>query len=125
MIRSVVPLLFLLGCSAPQPGLRQVRVIQEVEAALDAQEGAVVLRYNPPSCKCPAFEVNAAGRWIRAEVRSDGDEQPLDALLAKAVEDRGAGKVATYHVTVSLDSARPDFCFNGTPYVELRLEPSE
>lgn len=105
----------------PPPFEEQV----ENAARVARDQPALVVRYNPVQCPCPAFEVQLGARWIRLQVEgTDVADSPAAALEARGIRDRAADRVAHYEVRGDLStSARR--CAQGALFLTLLVAGDE
>jgi hypothetical protein len=123
MRRVLVLTLVLLAAACAQPDPYAARLAGTARALGEASDpGPVSFRYNPTDCSCPAWEVAVDGGWVRVDLTAPADATAtLAGLRQRAMDDLADGHLATYPLKVSLDSNKPRFCDNGTPYYEMEL----
>ncbi len=110
---------FAAACSQPD---KRMELLESTALNLQTtfEAGPTAVRYNPVECDCPPFEAQADDRWIRVALPED-PESAAATLLATGKSDLEDGALATYQVSLELDSSSPHFCANGTPFFEVEL----
>jgi len=114
-------LILLCSCSGVEDphAVRLKQLSALVNETIEA--GIVVLRYNPADCSCPPFEMKTGDAWTRVELSSGSDPALLQAFVEKCAAELAAGQTPTHRATVSLESGRPEFTPNGTPFFRAEL----
>ena len=81
-----------------------------------------VLRHNPVTCRCPAFELEVGARWVRVALSEiDEPESLAQSLQKQAEQDTKESRLQNYTVYGSLlDTIQR--CGQGAPYLTLSLE---
>jgi len=118
--------LMLLGaCTRPDPYQQRLDLLSDA-LEITLEEPHAHLRFNPAPCQCPAFELEAGGRWLRvAIVETESPAPTLEEFAARCETDLARDAATSYLVTASLDSSVPLFCPNGTPYFRIALHAVE
>ena len=96
------------------------RAVDKVEAA-----GLNVfrVRYNPPACPCPPFELEVADRWVRIFLRDDDpDAGVAESLVRAAKEAEADAGAAVFYAVGSPDPDRFRPCSTGFPVMEFTIE---
>jgi hypothetical protein len=91
-------------------------VRQRVEAVGDA--ATHTLRFNPTSCRCPAFEIALGDRWQRVDLAVDDPDDATLLTLLEAVKPEPDQVSRTYTVEGALTDVLGT-CGAGTLFVTL------
>lgn len=125
MTRQALVLFWLLaglslGCSARVPqSLEKARARRFSELA---SSQSVLVRHNPVSCSCPAFEVQVDDGWLRVDiVASRHPDFPVEELPVRLDASGGSGQM----LRLELETNRLFRCPNGSPYLQVTLEKPE
>lgn len=114
--------LLFAGCS-PQVDIHALRMAELSTFVSEAVEaGPVAIRYNPTDCDCPPFEIQAGALWVRmALLPSSQDEDPLARFTDRCAKELASGSITKHTALIALESKRPDFTRNGTPFFKGEL----
>jgi hypothetical protein len=100
---------------APAPTYEEI-VRARIEAAAEASTHS--LRYNPTTCRCPAFEMRLDAYWQRVDLAVDDPEDATLAALLAATEAADEQVGRTYTVEGTLTDVIGT-CGAGTRFVTL------
>lgn len=124
MLLAVAVVMAAPGCghsNAWQERMTQLR--SEVSETADA--GAVTLRYNRPECDCPPWEMKLSKRWVRVQIVESTDPAlPLEELEKEGKRKAAAGEATGSPLTLALETGKPSYCANGTPYFLMSVHPA-
>jgi hypothetical protein len=102
--------------SRPIDRVSLIKLIKEF-----SEQTLFVVRYNPPKCDCPPFEIQLKNEWHRVVMDDANPETPeVDNLTQLAEDDLKQDILRHYHVQGSLeDELHP--CAVGHLHVMFRL----
>jgi len=120
--------LFVALCSGCGGSTSTARAPQTVRERIAAQVAAqprhvpLELRYNPPRCACPAWEVQLDGRWYRALHEGSKAAKAAFEVIELAVRaEAAAGGLPRVYVKGTLDDA-PRRCESGAYVLVVNVE---
>ncbi len=88
---------------------------------LPTREDCLTIRYNPPPCACPAFEILEGERWVRVILRDDSDSGLLTQITRRGKEAFRADRSPTWRVSARvLDD--PERCTLGHLHLVVELK---
>ena len=108
---------------APQPLSYEDEIRQA--ANVMAAQTHLVLRYNPVTCGCPAFELQIGSRWVRVALEQlKKPDSAAAKLMSKAISANKKGHVGHYKIKGELDDSL-NRCAGRAIYLSVAiLEPS-
>jgi hypothetical protein len=117
------------GCGGSSPAISQKSPVRPIErtallkfAKEFGDEKHFIIRYNPPKCDCPPFEIELKSEWHRVVMEDANPETgELEKLTQVAEDDMKQDILSHYHVQGSLeDELHP--CAIGHLHLMFRLE---
>ena len=119
---------WLLALSCARPATQKERAPIREEIIVEAIENSggkhlYPVRYNPPLCPCPEFEVQVDRLWVRILLVDYDEDQPVSRQLRRFVQENPSGDEAKPLFLIgSLDPDRIEYTATGFPVVEFVVE---
>jgi hypothetical protein len=111
------------GKKQESPLSREQLAARAVDQAETSGQTVFPIRYNPPACPCPPFEVEVAERWVRVFLQDDDPEAGVAQALERAA--RQAESASLLPLFYALGTPEPDRfkpCSTGFPVMEFSIE---
>jgi hypothetical protein len=128
--------IFVGACSSAQQGIPKPKPLEEKfetrEQALEvlvkdfAEESVFEVRYNPPLCPCPAYEILVKGVWVRIVlVYSEEEDEVVRAMEKHAKKTAKSLESKTFYLLGSLGAIHFQRTITGFPVLEFELSSYE